>query len=300
MEIHKVSPKIGAELRGIDLRKLDDATVAEIYQAFLDHIVIVIRDQALTEQDFINFSAQFGELKPHGAKSAHHPKHPELLLMDNRIVDTRKPDELKTASPLLVKIGAVWHTDTSYEYITAKATGMYSVNVPSTGGDTLFSNSYMACDTLPRELLQKIEGKSASYLYGGRLKRQQERIEAEDRNRTPAIHPLIQTHPETGRKSLYFNDGQILTIPGMSKDDSDATIAALAQHTTFPDGDYRHRWRAGDVVLWDNRCSIHCATGDYPVHERRTNWRSTIMDPEWERLAMRGMARAAVGARGIL
>ena len=201
--------------------------------------------------------------------------------MDNRIVDTRKPDELKTASPLLVKIGAVWHTDTSYEYVTAKATGMYSVNVPSTGGDTLFSNSYAAYDALPAALLKKIEGKSATYIYGGRLKRQQERIEAEDRNRAHAIHPLIQTHPETGRKTLYFNDGQIIAIPGMSLEESDTVIAALAKHTTLPDGDYRHCWRAGDVVLWDNRCSIHCATGDYPIHERRTNWRSTIMERGW-------------------
>ena len=186
--------------------------------------------------------------------------------------------DIRKASP---KIGAVWHTDTSYEYVTAKATGMYSVNVPSAGGDTLFSNSYAAYDALPAALLKKIEGKSATYIYGGRLKRQQERIEAEDRNRAHAIHPLIQTHPETGRKTLYFNDGQIIAIPGMSLEQSDAVIAALAKHTTFPDGDYRHCWRAGDVVLWDNRCSIHCATGDYPIHERRTNWRSTIMERGW-------------------
>lgn len=286
ISLRQASARIGVEITGVDVRQLDDATFAAIYQAFLDHIVIVIRNQPLSEQDFINFSARFGELKPHGTKSAHHPRHPELLLMDNRILDTRKAEESTAATPVLAKIGAVWHTDTSYEYVTAKATGMYAVNVPSTGGDTLFSNSYAAYDTLPPQLLRKIEGKSATYIYGGRLKRQQERIEAEDRNRAPAIHPLIQTHPETGRKTLYFNDGQILGIVGMSKDESDATIAELARHTTFPDGDYRHQWQPGDVVIWDNRCSIHCATGDYPLHERRTNWRSTIMARDWRQQAV--------------
>ena len=175
-------------------------------------------------------------------------------------------------------VGATRPTDV----MAAKATGMYSVNVPSTGGDTLFSNCYAAYDVLPDALRRKIEGRSGAHIYGGRLKRQQERIEASDRGRTPAIHPLVQVHPETGRKTLYFNDGQIISIVGMDARESEATIEELAQLTASPDGDYRHKWQAGDVVLWDNRCAIHCATGDYPVHERRTNWRSTIMEPGWQ------------------
>ena len=286
IKIIPASPKIGAEIQGVNVKSMDDATFRVVYQAFLDHIVIVIRGQDLNEEDFMAFSSRFGELKPHMTKKAHHPRYPNLMLMDNRILNTKTGEETKTASPLLVRIGNVWHTDTSYEYVTAKATGMYAVNVPSTGGDTLFSNSYAAYDTLPPQLLRKIEGKSATYIYGGRLKRQQERIEAEDRNRAPAIHPLIQSHPETGRKTLYFNDGQILSIVGMNKDESDATIAELARHTTVPDGDYRHHWQPGDVVIWDNRCSIHCATGDYPLHERRTNWRSTIMARDWRQQAV--------------
>jgi taurine dioxygenase len=278
INISPATPEIGAEISGVDVRNLDDAAFRLIYRAFLDHIVIVVRGQNLTEQDFLDFSARFGELKPHITKKAHHPQYPDLLLMDNRILDTRKPEEATSAPALLVKLGAVWHTDTSYDYVTAKATGMYSVMVPSRGGDTLFSNSYAAYDALPPTLKRRIDGLSATYVYGGRLKRQQERLEDSERGRPAAVHPLVQVHPETGRKTLYFNDGQIMTVLGVNSQESDALIAELAQRTGSTDGDYRHKWQAGDVVLWDNRCSIHCATGDYPVNERRVNWRTTIME----------------------
>ena len=282
INISPATPEIGAEISGVDVRNIDDAAFRLIYRAFLDHIVIVVRGQNLTEQDFLDFSARFGELKPHITKKAHHPQYPDLLLMDNRILDTRKPEEATSAPALLVKLGAVWHTDTSYDYVTAKATGMYSVMVPSRGGDTLFSNSYAAYDALPPTLKRRIDGLSATYVYGGRLKRQQERLEDSERGRPAAVHPLVQVHPETGRKTLYFNDGQIMTVLGVNSQESDALIAELAQRTGSTDGDYRHKWQAGDVVLWDNRCSIHCATGDYPVNERRVNWRTTIMERGWK------------------
>ena len=217
LEVRRAAPKIGAEIIGIDVRKLDDAAFRAVYQAFLDHIVIVVRGQQLTEQEFLDFSARFGELKVHITKKAQHPRYPHILLMDNRMLDTRTGIEEKNAPPLLVKIGNVWHTDTSYDYVAAKATGMYSVNVPSTGGDTLFSNSYAAYNALPAALKQKLEGLSATYVYGGRLKRQQERMEDSERGRPAAVHPLVQVHPETGRKSLYFNDGQIISILGIDK-----------------------------------------------------------------------------------
>ena len=292
LEVRRAAPKIGAQITGIDVRKLDAATFHAVYQAFLDHIVIVVRGQQLTEQEFLDFSARFGELKVHITKKAQHPRYPHILLMDNRVLDTRTGVEEKNAPPLLVRIGNVWHTDTSYDYVTAKATGMYSVNVPSTGGDTLFSNSYDAYEALPAALKQKLEGLSAAYVYGGRLKRQQERMEDSERGRPAAVHPLVQVHPETGRKSLYFNDGQIISVLGVGQAESDALIEDLARRTGGTDGDYRHKWQAGDVVLWDNRCSIHCATGDYPVHERRTNWRTTIMAPGWQQQEPRMLAAA--------
>ncbi|MGZ5176144.1 MAG: TauD/TfdA dioxygenase family protein, partial [Burkholderiales bacterium] len=247
--------------------------------------VLVIRGQKLEPADFLGFAARFGELKPHLVKKSHHPHYPELMVMDNRIIDVKKNVEEANAPPLLVKLGAVWHTDLSYEYVTAKATGMHALAVPSTGGDTPFSNMYTAYETLSEKLKNKIEGLSASYKYGGRGKRQLERLEDADRDRAPALHPLVQVHPETGRKILYFNGGQVIDILGVDADESDVLIAQLKAHTESADGDYRHKWQAGDVVIWDNRCSIHTATGDYPVNERRTMWRTTVMNEGWQRRA---------------
>ena len=107
-----------------------------------------------------------------------------------------------------------------------------------------------------------------------------------------AVHPVVTRHPETGRKSLYFNDGQILSILGLEQAESDAIIADLARRFSTENGDYRHQWQKGDVVIWDNRCSIHCATGNYPANERRTNWRSTVMDRGWQQKNAAGVAAA--------
>jgi taurine dioxygenase len=275
LEIRRAAPRIGAEITGVDVRKLDDEAFKPIYQAFLDHIVIVVREQALEPEDFLAFSSRFGKLKPHLVKKAHHAEYPDLMVMDNlATLDT-------SASPLLVKVGTVWHTDLSYEYVTAKATGMHAKAVPSTGGDTPFANMYAAYETLPADLKRRIDGLSATYKYGGRGKRQLDRLEAEDLDRKPAVHPLVQVHPETGRKILYFNGGQVLDIVGVRHAESEDIIARLKAHTESADGDYRHKWQVGDVVIWDNRCSIHTATGDYPVNERRTMWRTTIMEPGW-------------------
>ena len=283
LEIRRVAPKMGAEILGVDIRTLDEDAFRPIYQAFLDHIVIVVPGQTLEPADFLAFAARFGKLKPHLVKKAHHAQYSELMVMDNRITDVKKNVEEANAPQLLVKLGAVWHTDLSYEYVTAKATGMHALAVPSTGGDTPFANMYTAYDTLPEKLGQKIDGLSATYKYGGRGKRQLERLEEADRDRAPAVHPLVQVHPETGRKMLYFNGGQVIDILGVDAKESDALIGELKAHTESADGDYRHKWRKGDVVIWDNRCSLHTATGDYPVNERRTMWRTTIMEEGWQR-----------------
>lgn len=284
IEICPISTKIGAEIRGVDVRNLDDTTFGLIYQAFLEHVLLLFRGQHLEVTGFLEFAARFGELKPHIAKRSHHPIHPELMVMDNRVVDIKAGAEAvaTTAKPVLVKRGAAWHSDLMYEYVTAKATQLYSLRVPSSGGDTLFANSYTAYETLPNALKARINGLFGSYCYGGRTKRSQEMLEEADKNRDNALHPLVRVHPETGRQILFFNDGHICHIDGLSPSDSDALISELKAHTEASGGDYRHKWQAGDVLIWDNRCSIHCATGDYPPEERRTMWRTTIMEPGWE------------------
>jgi taurine dioxygenase len=154
---------------------------------------------------------------------------------------------------------------------------LYSINVPTSGGDTLFQNSYAAYESLPAATRARIENLSGTYQYGGRLARGVEMLEEDDRHRPRAVHRLVRIHPDSGRRTLFFDGGKIMDIVGLPQAESDALIAELAAHVQT-DGDYRHKWQPGDLVIWDNRCSLHAATGDYPLDQRRTMWRATIME----------------------
>ncbi len=291
VEIRPLGSTLGAEITGVDLAHLSDADFAQIYDAFLEHIVLVVRDQRLDMQSFLEHGRRYGPLRPHIVRKSRHPEFPELMIMDNKVEDTRV-GAVEKPKANLVKRGAVWHTDTSYDYVTAKATQLYALTIPSTGGDTLFASAYAVYDALPAELKRRIDGLKATYKYGGRLKREVQLLEEEDRVRPAAVHALVRVHPETGRKAIYFNPGQVMTIQGLEPAESDALIAELTGYAESPDGDYRHKWRVGDLVLWDNRCALHAATGDYPPHERRSHWRSTMMERDWQ--AADRAARAAL------
>jgi taurine dioxygenase len=156
-----------------------------------------------------------------------------------------------------------------------KATQLYALAIPSRGGDTLFSSGYAAWDELPQRLKQRLEGKIATFKYGGRKQRNLLLDEA-DRHEKPVRHALVRKHPETGRTLLYFDQGKILTIDGLDETESDAIIAEMSAYMTEPPCQYRHKWRKGDVVIWDNRCSYHKAAGDYPPEEDRIHWRVSI------------------------
>jgi taurine dioxygenase len=292
LDIRPLGPKLGAEVLGVDLKKLDDETFGQIHDAFLEHIVLVFHDQDLTMEEFLEHGRRYGPLRPHIVQKSRHPVMPDLMVMDNKVLDTKKGAAAKPEANL-VKRGAVWHTDTSYDYVRAKATQLYARVIPSTGGDTLFSNAYAIYDAMPADLRRRIDGLRATYKYGGRLKREVQLLEEEDRVRPAAVHEIVRTHPETGRKAIYFNPGQVMDIIGLDKSESDALIDELKDYVESPDGDYRHKWRVGDLVLWDNRSVVHAATGDYPPHEHRVHWRSSILEKDWTP-AMDEEARAAV------
>jgi len=141
----------------------------------------------------------------------------------------------------------------------------------------LFANGYAAYAALPEHLKRRLDGRIGAFTYGGRRKKQ-ELLNEEDRAWKPVFHPIIRTHPETGRKSLYFDPGKILRIEGMDPQESDAVIDELTGYMIQPDGEYRHKWRVGDIVIWDNRCSVHKAAGDYPPEEDRIHWRVSIKE----------------------
>jgi taurine dioxygenase len=277
MKLERPDPRIGAIATEVDVRALSDADWNALYRAWLDGIVLVVRGQTLTMEEFLAYSRRFGRLKPHRVRKTRHPDHPELTLMG---VGTRKPDG--QVDQAIYNRGGGWHTDSPWDTEICKGTQLYGIAIPSVGGDTLFASMYEAYDTLPERLKARLEGLKAEHAYGGRARKGNDLLEPEDRLLPPAVHPVVRTHEETGRKSLYANPTHILRIQGLGDSESDKLIAELTDHMVATPAQYRHKWQKGDIVIWDNRCALHSATGGYPIEEPRIHWRVTIMQEATE------------------
>lgn len=273
IEVRRLGRQIGAEIRGVDVKTIDPAEFAQIYRAWLAHNVVVVREQELEIEDFLRYSRRFGLVVPHPSKMTRHPDHPEITLLGvNKFGADGRLDMA------IYRRGAEgWHTDGAYDEEPFKATQLYALAVPSQGGDTFFASMYAAYEALPAPLRTRLEGRRGAFTYGGRRKATA-LLDEQDRDWTPVFHPIIRTHPETGRKGLYFDPGKILRIEGLEAAESDALIDELTDRMIQPEGEYRHRWHKGDVVIWDNRCSYHKAAGDYPPEEDRIHWRVSIKE----------------------
>src|SRR5215831_4325386 len=275
LQIRRMGPQIGVEVTGIDVKTLDGAGFAPIYQAWLDHNVMVVRDQELTIEDFLRYSRRFGIVVPHPSKSTRYPDVPEITLLG-----VNKFDHNGKLIDAVYRRGAEgWHTDGAYDAEPFKATQLYALVIPSSGGDTLFASMYAAYDALPDKLKGRLEGRIGAFTYGGRRKATA-LLNEEDRDWTPVFHPIVRLHSESGRKALYFDPGKILRIEGMEKQESDDIIDDLAGRMVQPDATYRHAWQKGDIVIWDNRCSYHRAAADYPPEEDRIHWRVSIKETD--------------------
>ncbi len=273
VQIRRMGRQIGVEVTGVDVTALDDAGFAPIYQAWLDCNVLVVRDQELTIQDFLRYSCRFGTVVPHPSKSTRHPEVPEITLLG-----INKFSADGTLNQAIYRRGAEgWHTDGAYDVVPFKATQLYGLAIPSSGGDTLFASMYAAYDALPERLKTRLAGLVGGFTYGGRRKAQA-LLNEEDRDWKPVFHPIVRTHPETGRKALYFDPGKIVSIEGIEEAEANDLIEELTGRMIQPGAEYRHKWRVGDIVIWDNRCSYHRAAGDYPPHEDRIHWRVSIKD----------------------
>src|SRR5437899_3321666 len=200
VQVRRLGSQIGAEIHGVDVRKLDDASFAEIYRAWLDNNVVVVPGQELEIDDFVT---------PHPSKTTRHPDYPEITLLG-----VNKFGADGALDMAIYRRGAEgWHTDGAYDQEPFKATQLYALAVPSRGGDTLFASMYAAYDALPQRLKQRLDGRVGAFTYGGRRKATA-LLNEEDRVWTPVFHPIIRTHPETGRQGLYFDPGKILRIEG--------------------------------------------------------------------------------------
>jgi taurine dioxygenase len=273
IEVRRLGQQIGAEINGVDVKTLDDAGFATIYRAWLDHNVVVVPGQELEIEDFLRYSRRFGVVVPHPSKMTRHPEYPEITMLGINKFGADGALDLA-----IYRRGAEdWHTDGAYDEEPFKATQLYALAIPSRGGDTLFASMYAAYEALPGRLKERLDGRKGAFTYGGR-RQATALLNEEDRAWTPVMHPIVRTHPETGRKGLYFDPGKILRIDGLEQEESDALVDELTERMIQPEGLYRHRWRKGDIVIWDNRCSYHKAAADYPPEEDRIHWRVSIKE----------------------
>jgi taurine dioxygenase len=273
VEIRRMGPQIGVEVTAIDVKTLDEEGFAPIYQAWLDYNILVVRDQQLEIRDFLHYSCRFGSVVPHPSKSTRHPEIPEITMLGINKFDA----DGKLRDDIYRRGAEGWHTDGAYNQAPFKATQLYALAVPSRGGNTLFANGYAAYDALPQRLRDRLDGVIGAFSYGGR-RGKAKLLNAEDQDWTPVYHPIIRTHPETARKSLYFDPGKIVGFVGIEEREGDDLISELKERMIAPDAEYHHVWRKGDIVIWDNRCSYHKAAGDYPPEEDRIHWRVSIND----------------------
>ncbi len=267
---------LGAEVRGLDLsRPLADADFARVHRAHLDHHVLVFRDQQrLTPDEQIAFSRRFGPLQIHVLHQFQLAGHPEILIVSN-IREHGKPIGLGDA-------GHYWHSDLSYVDRPSLGSMLLAQELPAEGGDTLFADQHAAYEALPAALKQAVEGRRAEHWYLCKYaelqKRSPWRPDLSDEQKAkvlPVEQPVVRTHPETGRRALFVSEHFTTRIVGLPDDESRALLAELFAHSTQPRFVYRHRWRAGDMVFWDNRSVMHLAAG-CPDDQRRRLHRTTI------------------------
>jgi taurine dioxygenase len=256
IEASRLAGSLGAEITGVDLSAaLSDEVMTEVRQALLDHLVIFFREQTLTPDQQVAFARRWGDIH-YFPLSPGLPGHPEIL-------EIRKtPEEEKN-------VGNQWHTDQMFAPKPAMATMLYAKQVPAYGGDTMFSNQYAAYDALSDAMKHMLEGLKTvcSVLDVARNGGGNYNADAPVNNKTVSAHPLLRTHPETGRRALYIGN-HARSFEGMTEAESKPLLDYLIAHSTRPETTCRFRWRERSLAIWDNRCTQHFAINDYPAETR--------------------------------
>jgi taurine dioxygenase len=259
--VEPVAGALGAEITGIDLGKpLSDETLAALRRAWLDHGVVFFRDQELPPAAFLAFARRFGEVIEYPFVKGL-PEHPEIIPV------LKQADER-------VNFGGIWHSDTAYLDIPPMASMLIAREVPPAGGDTLFASMYLAYETLSdgmKRLLDGLRGINSSAsadVSKTREDRMKDSARADARQEYEASHPIVRTHPETGRKALYVNVAHTVGIEGLTREESAPLLDFLFRHQIKPELTCRFRWRPRSLAFWDNRCVQHNAVNDYQGHRR--------------------------------
>jgi taurine dioxygenase len=276
LRISPLSPILGSEITGIDLSRSVDDDVFRRLQAALDNShLLVFRDQAdLAPDQQIEFSRRFGPLQIHVQRKFHLPGRPEILVVSN---------EFRNGEPIgLVDAGKYWHSDLSYMAEPSLGSLLHAQVLPAEGGDTLFVNMHAAYDALPEPVKRRITLLSAEHSYLARNAYQNRQSPhrpqldaAQAATVPPVVHPMVRVHPGNKRPALFVNEGFTTHVVGLEREESDALLELLFRYSTEARFTYRHRWQAHDLVFWDNRSTMHLATG-CPDGQPRTLYRTTV------------------------
>jgi len=278
LKVTKLAEALGAEVEGLDLsQRIEPGLFAELRAAWLEHLVLRIRGQKLTDPQVLAFSRNFGELDPPGPNPLGRPflaDHPEMNVISN----------IKEQGVPIGGLGdgeAIWHADMTYIERPPMAAILYAIEIPPQGGDTYWANMYAAYETLPTDLKRRVEGRvavhDATYNSAGTMRKGYQDV-TDPRNAPGARHPLVREHPETGRKCLFLGRRRNSYVVGLSLEESESLLDELWRHATQPRFTFRQQWRVGDVMIWDNRCTLH---------------RRDAFDPRARRLLHRTQIRAS-------
>lgn len=268
MQVQPLTPLLGLEITGIDLAGgLEVPVQQELYKLFATNAVLVFRDQSFTPQQFATAAQLFGEIIPEQFPNYRLPEYPIVSFLSNRDLE-------QTGKTRAVR-GEGFHTDHSNYAAPPKATILYGIVIPSSGGDTEFVSVQAAYDDLPESDKNRLEGLRAVHEYAGMKSDHKATVlSPEALARTPrASHPVVRLNPDNGRRGLYLSPNRVSRIEGMTNDEAEPLLDRLYEHATQPRYLYRHKWRKGDMVIWDNRSVLHQATTDYDMDEYRYLYR---------------------------
>ena len=271
-EIVPLKAPLGARIEGLDRSRAGEAeTAAQLARALAEHLLVVIPGDPMTPEKTREFSKAFGEPQKQLLRYKRSGSVPDVSVMVSTLMADGTTD--KTAIR-----AEDWHTDDSYFAVPAKATLLHGIEIPSHGGATWFCNMHSVFEALPEATRRRIDGMKAIHGYDTvRARNRPSPRTPEEIAETPDVeHPLVRTHPETGRKSLYLNPNRLDRIVGLEREESDALLDELADEARKPQHHHGHVWTAGDIVVWDNRATMHRVVIDYPVGERRIMHRVLI------------------------
>jgi taurine dioxygenase len=273
LQLEHLTPFIGSSVHGIDLREpVADADFAVLRDALNQRSLLLFRGQQIDESQHVAFSRRFGTLLGHVLTQFLKKEHPEVYVLSN-VSENGKPIGNH-------KEGWNWHSDLSYKAEPSLGALLYAVEVPPLEGDTFFASMHAAYDALPESTKTRIRHLTATHSYAnyyGKAFADRNPLTAEQLAATPdVVHPLVRTHPETGRLSLYVGQDVVKKIDGLPEDESTALLAELNEHAISPPFSYRHQWLAGDLLIWDNRCTMHRATPYDDIKYRRVMHRTTV------------------------